>query len=323
MNPKYFSAPGRVPTSDIAQLINKYGIHADDMGGAGIRTMTKDGKNVAYTLPTGGSPAGYLETAKQIGDADTAARLERAIKQGHLTPTTKFVGADMTGAESGAGGAKAMYPAIIEHTIANPDSALISATGLTFPNMIRKSLAMSGGIEKFGDRAANRLLIDSDQLGPLGSDYLENAYQALPTEAKVGLLNAKVAPDTIGKVNKNLSWLSTADRGADVDKMLTEARSLGLTDSKWNPSTDVSPDYYPRLAQLMQDLSRSQGVSQTVGIDSLRRAGLTTDALTQGVTAADIASQPYLTNGIARKKGGSIPANKAGPLSQMCGYGQG
>lgn len=99
---------------------------------------------------------------------------------------------------------------------------------------------------------------------------------------------------------------------------MTEAASLGTLD-KWTPSTDVDPQYYGRLSDLLTGVSKLTGTPQEVGIDSLRRAGISNDVLTQGLTGADLKSQPYLWQGLAKRHGGVIPVRTPGALSQTYG----
>ena len=104
----------------------------------------------------------------------------------------------------------------------------------------------------------------------------------------------------------------------DTDALMTELNSLGL-DRGWQPSTDVDAGHFKRMTGLLHGIADTTGQPQTVGLDSLRRAAITNDALTQGVQAGDLIGQNFLTDGLARAKGGSIPAHTRGALSGTCG----
>lgn len=312
LNPNYFTSAARTPTADLAQLMSRYKLdHADDMMGAGTRVL-KNGQPASKANV--GTVMDSLQAARDKGDIASASSLTKALRSGQLNPQTQLQTIDMLSVAPGSGGAKDLYPPLFESILAEPDSANVAATGLSLPNQKRKSVAMSGALEKFGDLAGDRLRIDPRQITPHGDVNYDSNYHALPTDAKVGMLQALTVPSNVGKVNGSLDYLKMlghqgAGSGQDasaIDKLMQEARSLGLLDAGWQPSTDVGPDFYPRLSSLVSGISGLKGTPQSVGVDSLRRAGISVDAL-RGVTAEDLAAQPYLTDQLARRRGGRIP----------------
>lgn len=327
-DPAYFAAPrpadGR-PTNDMKDLSARYGVEVlpVDIGaraGTGVRTVSPGG-SAAYMLPMD-VPRDLMSKAVEKGEGGEYAKWAKAVKSGQLSPYTEMFGIDMLGAAPGDAGAKQMYPALYEWLLAHPDAANHTPTGLSVNNRSRRTPAMVGALEKWGDVAGNRLRVDADQLGRLGTAGRESEYHALPTRQKIGLLNALSAQDTIDKVNGTLKTLSNRQHIGQYTAapMLDEARSLGLGDGLWTPSTDVEPDYFSRLAKVLADtrLKLPNG-APNVGVDSLRRAAITSDSVGQGLTYPDIEGQPWLTKGLARKSGGLIPARTpAGPL-ETCG----
>lgn len=327
-NPDYFVAPrsasGR-PTNDMKDLSARYGVDVQpvDIGaraGTGVRGLTPQG-SAAYMLPVD-VPRDLMNKAIEKGEGGEYAKWAKAVKGNQLTPFTEMFGVDMLGAAPGDAGAKQLYPALYEWLLAHPDAANHTPTGLSVNNRSRRTPAMAGALEKWGDVAGDRLRVDADQLGRLGTAGRESEYHALPTRQKIGLLNALSAQDTIEKVNSTLRSISNRahNKEAAAAPLYDEARSLGLRDDLWTPSTDIDSDYAPRLARLLaQGRLQLPNGAPNVGVDSLRRAALTTDSLSQGLTAADLEYQPWLTKGLARKKGGLIPARTpAGPL-ETCG----
>lgn len=318
-NPEYF-ATGKpaAPSSDLAELSARHKVRAVDQGGGHAdfgqmelqRAKTRTVREAMAQAQMGNDTADFREWA-------------RAIKKGQLSPDTELFGINSMLNSQGLGSAKRAYPAAWESILAQPDAANITDTGLSLNNVPRRSANMVGALEKWGDKAGNRLRIDNDQLGPIGGKRRVSEYHDLPLEAKIGLLQSSMYGYTTENANRALAALRQAGLNTQHPRTLAlhkEAQQLGV-DQGWVPSTDVDKDYFPRLAELMQGISRTSGVPQMVGVDSLRRAAITHDVMTQGLTAGDLASQPYLTNSLARAEGGRIPGNKPGALTQTCSCG--
>lgn len=311
INPNYFAAPGRVPEADLSNLAAKYkvpvyrrGAHQGMRTDSGMEALRR--QNVAD----------YLQEAHELGLESDYRYMSEAVKRGQLTPDTDLYNINAMEAAVGTGTAKAGYPLLYEGLLAQPDAANMAFSGLSLNNMHRRSLAMSNAIEKFGDRAGDRLRIHNDQIAPVGAGPRELEYHRLSTTEKVGLLNAITAPRTVDAVNGTLKHLLDQHHGivnpqGSVDNLMKEARALGVQEGVWAPSTDVSADYFPRLTELLS--ATNPFAPRPAGVDSLRRAAITYDAEAGGLTAKDLAAQPYLTDRIARKTGGSVP----GPLSQL------
>lgn len=316
LNPNYFVVPGRTPEADLAALAAKHGVAIDQTG-----HMTR------FMQPQSGEAA-YLQPEMTVGGMaedpglPPAARslLKQHIGAGRLNPNTLMHSIDMLGASPGTGTAKQLYAPTYERILALPDAANMSY-GLSARNIAGpRAQAMTGAMEKFGDVAGNRLLIDNDQLMPLGGAMREREYGGLPTQQKIGLINVLNAQNTVQKIGALQRVLGDKAAGAPgvYQNLVDEARSLGVSDPTqlWRPSTDVDSDFYPRLAAWARGVTGTvPGATQAVGVDSLRRAGITSDVLGSGLMAQDLTGQPWLTTGIARKRGGSIPGSTpAGPL---------
>lgn len=317
LNPDYFAAPGRVPEADAAKLGAKHGVSVDPMDvgngeSAGMRFTTPGGTS-AYV--TEDAPVGIMkDIARRHGEVADYRKWADSTKRGALSDSTRIFGIDMMGAGQGTGDAKALYAPSFEWLLAQDDAANAATTGLSANNMGRKGLSMTGALEKFGDRAGNRLLIDNSQLtGAVAGPSRELEYSQLPTSSKIGLLNLSAAPTTVRRVNDSLGHITRAGhQGANVEKLMAEMRRLGLSDKPWVPSTDVDEQFFNRLAGLLRDAPGGQ----KVGVDSLRRAAIVQDHLQHGLTARDLASQKYLTRHLARKDGGSVQT--PGALTQTC-----
>lgn len=303
-NPNYFAVPGRTPEADVGKLSAKHGIMLredwkDALGPLGDGRMYVEQGERATDL---------LKNYEAMNEASASKRLYGAVKRGQVNLNTTLHGIDAMEAAPGTGNAKKTYPAFYEWLLAQPDAANITK-GLTLPNMARRTNNMVGTLEKFGKRAGDRLLIDDDQLANMGDPSRFAEYHSLENPEKIGLLNMIMARRAQGMVNNQLknSAASRMDHPLNV-----ELRSLGL-DQGWTPSTDVSSDYFPRLAELLHSAGKAEGSQgpSRVGLDTLRRAAITFDHMGEGLGAGDLASQPFLTNGIARKAGGSVP----GPLT--------
>lgn len=309
-NPNYFAVPGRVPEADLAKLSAKHGVAAQRSPHPyqGVRAGNLEALN-RQTV------ADYIKEDFNLGNPSGYRTTGEAVKRGQLNPGTDLYNIDAMLAAKGSGEAKKAYPLLYEWLLAQPDAGNMAFSGLSLGNMTRRNLAMSGAVEKYGARAGDRLRIHNDQIAPVGDAPREASYHRLSAPEKVGLLNAITAPNTVDQVNTTLESLvnqSRAGAGAQgsVDNLMKEARSLGVHEGVWTPSTDVGADYFPRLTELLG--AADMWSARTAGVDSLRRAAITYDAAGGGLTAADMAAQPYLTTRIARKTGGSVP----GPLSQ-------
>ncbi len=324
LNPNYFAVPGRVPEGDLAKLGAKHGVELKDLttnspyAGTRVRAQAPNG-DVAIMRRERTMPE-YLRRAEEFGDFPAGAAMSRAMKDRQLSLGTDLYGIDMMDAGKGKGSAKALYPPLYEWLLAQPDAANLAFSGLSMGNMTKRSQHMSGALEKFGDRAGHRLRIDNDQIAPVGDPLREVEYHRLPNDQKIGLLNAITAPNTVEAVNTQLRHLARRIQQGDPSALRTgladEARSLGVHEGVWTPSTDVDANYIPRLTELLGDLTGPH--SRVAGPESLRRAAITYDAVGGGLNAKDLAAQPYLTDRLARKTGGSVP----GPLTQVCACGQ-
>lgn len=321
----YFKAPGRLPEFDFGKLGKKYGVELEPLGTPEVYfgAQASIGNTSAKMLDNGVTVRDMLQNAVQANDARTYKTLASAVKNKQLTLDTNMQGIDMMMASQGTGAAKQLYMPLLERSLAEPDTATYASTGLSHNNMLRKGQTMSEAIEKFGDRAGDRIRIDNTQLAGMNGSNREWEYHALPTDQKIGLLNTYQAGRTANEVNKALEYArggygDVGNTGPIKDRM----RALGLADTPWEPSTDVDPEYFGALSGIMRDIGNLPSAGgQKVGIDSLRRAAITRDSLMQGVMARDIESQPYLYQGLARKQGGSIPAHTPGALTRTCGCG--
>lgn len=311
-NPNYFAVPGRTPEADVGKLSTKHGVPlsldwADTLGPV---------KSERLQIDAGGKGRQYLEGYSGLHETQSVKNLTGAMRRDQINLGTDLYGIDSMMAQPGTGNAKKAYPALYEWILAQPDAANITS-GLTIPNMARRTNNMVGSLEKFGKRAGDRLLIDSDQLTNVGDPSRFAEYHSLENPEKIGLLNMIMARRAQGMVNHQLknSAASRQDHPLNV-----ELRSLGL-DQGWLPSTDVSSDYFPRLAELLHAAGKTEGSQgpSRVGVDTLRRAAITFDHMGEGLGAGDLATQPYLTDRLARREGGRIPAHTPGALTQTCG----
>ena len=291
----------------------------NDQGVPGFEASPLTGVGTAY-MDSDHTLQQLMEEAQQRGHP-IAGVYAGMIKRGQLNPQTQMYGVDSMSLNQGTGGAKNAVPALIDRLMTLPDAANYPATGLSSNNVFKKTIAQAGQLEKYGQAGADRLLLDPSQLTG-GTDGLQrlNQYNGMPLEQKQGLLAALSVPGTVNRVNNSIKALKDAHlNGASIaDPMMTELHSLGLQDG-WMPSTDVDPDYFSRMGNLVRGTASITGTPQSVGVDSLRRAAITSDALTQGVQAGDLRGQNFLTQGIARASGGTIPGNTPGALTQTCG----
>lgn len=331
LNPNYFAVPGRVPERGLDKLSEKHGVRLIAPADDELGLSAYSGKDYydpyaqthsLYATDSGSNARDALWGAKEMDDPSEYALWANAIKRGQLTPDTQFFNIEASLAPGGTGFAKRAYPAAYEYILAQPDAANRTVT-LSTPNLVGRSKNMVGALEKFGQRAGDRIRIDNEQLAPLGALSRESAYHALPQDSKVGLLNALVAPKTADRVNQVLNHISGmyGDVG-NTGALRDEVKALGMRDGLWVPTTDVDKAFMPRLAEVLRKAGQLEGNRighQQVGIDSMRRAALTYDHLKHGLNAKDITNQPWLTDRLARRGGGSIPARKPGALQQTCG----
>ena len=177
----------------------------------------------------------------------------------------------------------------------------------------------------------NKLETEATQLDSnYGQARNHGIFRRMPTQEQLGALNAIQANNTTAKVQ---SLMKTAEsrasdmRGYNLDaysalaKKLERAYRLGLNE-KYFPSVDTYEPALREINSLIGDIAGSIEVARPVGWDSLRRAGIVNDMLTPGpkVTPQDLT--PWMTEGLARAKGGRIPPPRthAGPLTQCaCG----
>lgn len=214
-------------------------------------------------------------------------------------------------------GAKDLYPAFWEYVLSRPDAAN-AATALSASNGFRRSANMAPFYEKHGE-AANRIIAHPDQFSATGGqETLRNVsdFHKLPVEGQIGALNAIVAQQSGGEVGRLMQQALKGSRGDAPERYnqyLRQARELKLDpEAPYQPSTDVDPTHFRDLASLLRQIGNTTGEPPLVGESSLRRAAITSDAL-EGLTAKDLANQPWLTDRLGRRQGGRIPA--AGPLS--------
>lgn len=304
----------------------------------GVRVLTGLNKSMPgvpdYAVMSGGNAA-FMDSQNTMGsliqdlqqrDPRLAAVYTDLLKQGKVNPGTQMYGIDTMANKLGTGGGRGAYGAAYDILMQHPDAANYPATGLTESNTVRRSLNMAGAMEKHGQAAADRIMVSPSQLdldpgGQGAANYaLMHDYNQLPFEQQLGMMNALPMSSTVNRVNKAMNALKGvhSQGGGEADPLMTEAASLGTLD-KWTPSTDVDPQYYGRLSDLLTGVSKLTGTPQEVGIDSLRRAGISNDVLTQGLTGADLKSQPYLWQGLAKRHGGVIPVSTPGALSQTYG----
>ena len=293
VNPNYFVRAGRNPETNLRALEAKHGLGSERAVGLYDKTLDA----VSVPMPKGGTA--YISRRGRAHDMANVAAMRRAMQNGDVNLNTEVHTIDTMSLPAGSGGGRQLYPFAYEHILGLPDAMNVSE-GLSNNNMTRRSLAMSEAMEKYGARAGQRILIDNDQLAPLGGKSRELEYQALDTDNKVGLLNAIVAPTTVDRVDGALRSLY-GGKAFNREELIEEAQRLGIHGQRWEPTTDVGPEYFTDLSDLLGGIGRRE-----VGVDSLRRAALTYDAVGKGLTAADVASQPYLTNRLARKHGGGV-----------------
>lgn len=331
-NPEYFKLGRAQPSSDLSVLSKRHGVELTPMelqdessrvpSFGGLSALDPSTGAFAWMTPTD-TPASYSKRAWELGEPGLAAEMGEFVRLGQMTPNTQMFTIDMTDAKPGAGAANRLYPALKEWLRAQPDAANVAGSGLSLNNMSRRSKHMAEDLERYGDWAGDRVRVHKDQLAPPGGRDREAEFHRLSTPEKSGVLNAILAYDTKRKADAALTYLRKQSQWYDDYKakpLMPLARSLGVHEGVWTPSTDVGPEYFAELAELIRAASAltPRGTPQ-VGVDSLRRAAITHDVLTQGLTAADLKSQPYLTKGLARKSGGAIPAHTPGALTQTCG----
>lgn len=315
-NPAYFNSSERIPSTSLSELARRHGLYRVD----------GDPKDLSFLAEQGGDPIsvvrvqnaqGLIDRAHKMGDVGEFKNLTNLINTNKINPGTEMYGIDSMQAGAGTGQAKKIYPAAYEWLLGQPDAANYTASGLSTPNMLGRTRNSVGTMEKFGPRAANRILMDDTQLGPVGGASRIQEYDRLPFEGQVGLLNARIADTSQRQVNGALGQLFKSDAGSRfgedfVRRNQLRAKALGLDGNGWSPSTDVDPEYFSNLAGWLHGITKV-----APGVDSLRRTAITADHLGQGLTAKDLSTQPWLTNKLARKEGGPIP----GALSQCaCGH---
>lgn len=322
----YFATgPDATAGGDLAAIGARHGVS--------IRPSTLEGTHAPEfeASPLQGQGTAYMSSNHtlqelidelQQRDPRMAAIYAQSIRRGQLSPHTQMYGVDSMSLNQGTGGAKVTVPALIDKLMTLPDAANYPATGLSSNNVFKKTIAQAGQLEKYGQKGADRLLLDPSQLSADHSSALLSQYVGLPLEQKQGLLAALTVPGTVNRVNNSIKALRNANlNGAGLtDPLMTELRSLGL-EGGWMPTTDVDPDYFKRVSDLIRGTASVTGTPQSVGIDSLRRAAITSDGITQGLQSGDLRGQDFLTQGIARASGGRIPGNTPGALSQTCRCG--
>lgn len=240
-----------------------------------------------------------------------------------------------TMALSPGGGGRDFYKGLYDFVLSQPGATNIS-TGLSDINSFRRTANMAPVYERYGDRA-NRIVVDSDQLSSV-HDGRQNwgkvrSFHQMPTESQVGLLNSIITQRAAHEQSRVAQLALKAARQSDPGTLsrtagedaLRKFKELKLDpESPWMPSTDVDESQLRGLARLMQTLPPQMGVGRSsIGYDSLRRAAIASDSL-EGITAADLRNQPWLTEGLGRKAGGSIPTSRRtesaghqGPLSNL------
>lgn len=313
-NPEYFVSSRELPkgmdANDSAEwLANKHKIHNRH----GINSMKEQVQEFAT------APGAPRLTVYPYGRAEDHPRGDRAARHGQFNKHTEMYGIDASPLSAGSGGAKKLYPAAYEWLLAQPDAANITSV-LTENNSFRRNLPMSGMLEKYGQRAADRLMVDEDQLRSFGGrPGLADAYHHSSLDAKLGLLNARSAGRTSSQVDELLreqrrleqDQFGDPERRQYAEQLMRDARKLNIDpDVGWRPTTEVGDDYFPLLEQLVRQAAYGSARAQPVGVDSLRRAAIAEDTLNQGLQAADLDPQPWLSKGLARRAGGSVPGRK-------------
>lgn len=292
-NPNYFVRAGRTPETSLRALEAKHGLESEYARSSSGKILDA----VSVSMPKGGTA--YISRRGRAHDMADVAAMRRAMQNSDVNLNTEVHAIDTMSLPAGSGGGRQLYPFAYEHILGLPDAMNVSE-GLSYNNMTRRSLAMSEAMEKYGARAGQRILIDNDQLAPLGGKNRELEYQALDVDGKVGLLNAISAPTTVDRVDGALRSLY-GGKAFNREELIDQAQRLGIDGQRWDPTTDVGPEYFTDLSDLLGNIGRRE-----VGVDSLRRAALTYDAAGRGLTADKAASQPYLTNRLAKKRGGGV-----------------
>lgn len=327
--PDYFTTgkPDK-PEGDLAKLSAKYGVEASPSTGKSVAGQP----GIQVRMPGSGEDGyAYMDTRHNLdslmaesirnGHLDTTRLYAQMIARKKLSPQTQMFGIDTLNQAEGTGGAKSIYPMLYEWMLAQPDAANFAESGLSRGSLQRKVLNNVGALEKWGQPAADRILIMDEQLKPADNKAYAAKFHAQPVGQQIGELNAVAVPNTIVRTNKMLGALSNAfanNPTPELADMMRRARKLDL-DGGWKPSTDVEPSYFDDLSNLMRDIAGAQSKEpQLVGKDSLRRAAIVNDALTQGLIGQDLEAQPYLYKGLARASGGRIPAHTPGALTQTC-----
>ena len=320
----YFATgPDATAGGDLAAIGARHGVdirpsHLEGTLAPEFEASPLSGQGTAY-MSSNHTLQQLIEEAQQRGDP-MAGIYAGMIKRGQLSPHTQMYGVDSMSLDQGTGGAKNAVPALIDRLMTLPDAANYPATGLSGNNTFKKTIAQAGQLEKYGQRGADRLLLDPSQLTG-GTDGIQrlSQYNQMPLEQKQGQLAALSVPGTVNRVNNSIKALQNAHlNGAlGTDDLMTELHSLGLQDG-WMPSTDVESPYFRRVSDLIRGTSAVTGTPQAVGIDSLRRAAITSDGITRDLQAGDLRGQDFLTTGIARASGGSIPGKTPGALTQTC-----
>ena len=318
-NPNYFATGADLPkgmsNKDMAEyLSNKHGI---DM------TATKSGHVYIQGDPDG---ADQLMTMSKLGQVKNNQQLmgSSLIKNGLVTPNADMYNIDTMMAPRGSGVARQSYPGFWDYLLSQPD-AVNATQALSVSNQVRRNANMAPLYEKYG-KDANRVVMDPTQLST--SDILDasgnaitSRFHDLGTDQQVGALNAAIgtrAGYEVQYAGQRLAQKHALDPSELTSQYMARAKELGIDPgTPWKATTDVDPGYFKSLADWLHN---SSGVFNSVpssGENSLRRAALTSDAV-EGLGAKDIGNQPWLTDGLGRKAGGSVPKSAVlGPLSNL------
>lgn len=318
-NPDYFVVKGPM-TADVAELSRKHGLglKASTLPGAGGRgpkdylgvVDERDPNTASLYATSNGTLGSHLDVMKgKHWERDNYEALQNAWVNGGLDLETPLYYIDSMGSDRNTGVAKKGYPALWEYILAKGAGNITST--LSDSNTRRRSANMAGALEKWSDAAGERLLINKEQLGPMGLASRQVEYGDLATPEKIGLLNAWTAAHTDDALQKLMAYVPEERRGAlgmaypmDLTGLRSEAEFAQLADALREGS---------RRQKLAIELAQASGEGFNLsalgapGIDSLRRAAIVAEQLKgPGLKPLDLRDRPWLTKHLARKDGGRV-----------------
>jgi hypothetical protein len=354
-NPEYFATSKEIPSAGndflkARALEEKHGLGYGTLKTEEGSLMHRPSGNSIYTanetpLDMARSIQELKLRASKTKDPDdirlmqsNIANLEDQLawaRSGGMPPDGSFHGIDMMGADAGRGVAKQLYPAFHDWLLAHPGSADLT-TILTPANALKKGTYTVGSLEKYGDAFRNKVRTLPEQLDTkYGDANNQGVFHKMDTQSQIGALNAMAATQT----NTKLKWL--LNLGADklntlkMDQaagILTEASTPKITQlgdamerAKYlnlSPTRPISSwDDISGISDLVGTISEGIGRPRPLGSDSLRRAAITNDVLSEPkLRPEDMNPDSYRT--LARAKGGRVaaPHKSSGPLS-LCHCG--